>query len=94
MIAYMFYRIGKVVSNEPMLKLNKQMFNTHIILIITYYIFWTAYEIVYTLWMLDSNDKRGITDATLKTLSAVELIFNISSVFLNILLFYMIDKMS
>jgi len=44
--------------------------------------------------MLDGNDKRGITDATLRTLSAIELIFNVSSVFLGIYLFYMIDKMS
>ena len=94
MIAYVFVRIRTVVHSEPLIKLNKTLWLLHVSLLSIYYLMWAAYEVTYTTWMLDPNSKHDISDNKLKVLAVVELLFNIVSVFLGCLLFYMVDRMT
>ena len=55
---------------------------------------WVFYEIMYTSWMYDPNSKHAISDTNLKVLCAVELAFNVISVFLSCLLFRMLDHIT
>ena len=64
---------------------------THVVALVSYFLLWTVYEISYTFWMLDPNSKHNMGDTKLKVLAAVEFIFNLVSVFLGCLLFYMLD---
>ena len=94
MIAFVFIRIRTVVNSEPLIKLNMRQWTLHVGLLSIYYLMWAAYEIAYTVWILDPNSKRNFTDTKLKMLAIVELTFNVVSVFLGCLLFYMVDRMT
>ena len=94
MIAYVFIRIRSVVLSEPLIKLNMRQWTLQVGLLSIYYLMWGAYEITYTFWILDPNSKRDFTDTKLKMLAIVELTFNVVSVFLGCLLFYMVDRMT
>ena len=94
MIIYVFSRIRKVVLGEPMLKLNRKLWNLHVGFLSAYYTMWAAYEVTYTAWLLDPNSQHDISDSKLILLAVVELLFNIISVFLGCLLFYMVDHMT
>ena len=51
---------------------------------------WSAYEISYVFYVMDTNSS-GLTDSKLIILATIELIFNLSSMVLVALLFYMMD---
>ena len=77
-----------------MLKLNMKLWLTHVVILICYYSLWAAYEVTYTMYLLDPNTKKDISDTKLEVLACVELIFNVISVFLSCLLFRMVDHMT
>ena len=91
MITFVFARIRTVVNSEPMLKLNFKLWIMHVISLIAYFILWTTYEISFTFWELDPNSKHNAGDTKLEVLAIVELIFNLVSVGLACILFYMVD---
>ena len=77
-----------------MLALRGKIWFLHVGLLSLYYLMWMVYEVTYTAWMLDPNSKHDVTDTNLKLLAATELIFNIASVAVGCLLFYMVDQMT
>ena len=91
---YVFIRIWQVINAEPLLQLNKRLFNVHVWSLSFYWVFWGAYEVTYVVFQLDTKWKPGEEDTNLVLLSVMTLCFNISSVFLAILLFYMVEKMT
>ena len=93
MVTFAFMRIRKVINNDPYVTLNKKLFNTHALALFLYYFLWIMYEITHTLWILDP-DYGKITDDRLIVLAACVLTFNLSSIFLNVVLFYMMDKIT
>ena len=94
MIVYVFVRLKTVVQSEPMLKLNMKLWLVHVVILLGYYLMWASYEVAYTFWLLDPNSEKEFTDTRLKVLGSVELIFNVTSVFLSCLLFRMVDHMT
>ena len=93
MVTFAFIRIRKVINNDPYVTLNKKLFNIHASALFIYYVLWVLYEISHTLWILDP-DYGKMTDNTLIVLAICILTFNLSSIFLNIILFYMMDKIT
>lgn len=92
MIIYVFGRLRIAINGEPMLKLNTKIYVLHVLFLSAYFVFWVCYEIAFTFWELDPNSKHdNVGDTKLKVLAAVELSFNIISVTLGCLLFYMLD---
>lgn len=79
-----------------MLKLNTKIWLIHVITLFFYYTCWFFYEVSYLLWINDASDddEGGINDFKLRTLAACELCYNISSVFLGLLLFRTMEKMT
>lgn len=65
MIIYVLTRIRSVVQSEPLVKLNMKLWVTHVTLLSIYYCMWAAYEVTYTFWTLDPNQKRDISDSKL-----------------------------
>jgi len=59
-----------------------------------YFFFWTLYEITYEVYAFDSHHTEGQSDLKLTALAIVTLCFNVFSVFLGVLLFYMVEKMT
>ena len=77
-----------------MLKLNTKLWLLHVIFLSGYFILWIAYEITYGIWSIDPNAEKGKSDIKLLTLAVVELCFNLISVFLSCILFYMLDHIT
>ena len=65
----------------------------HMVAICSYYALWVAQEIAFIIWLKDDR-KKFITDGKLIALAAIELLFNLSSVMLEALLFWMLNKMT
>ena len=89
MIMFVLFRIRYVVKNEPMLKFNSRIWKLHIITLAAYYSMWAFYEIWFT--VSDDDDASDIYNIVL-TVST--LVYNLTGIFLSILLFHMIDKMT
>ena len=66
----------------------------HVTALCLYFFWWMAYEISYELWEFDTDYKYGHTDTKLTNLAIITLCYNFFSIFLGLLLFYMVLKMT
>ena len=55
MIAFIFYRLHKVVKGDPYLQLNNSLFRIHVTALFLYFFWWTAYEVSFEIWEFDEN---------------------------------------
>lgn len=94
MLAYVFIRLPQIIKKEPLLKFKRNIWLTHVISIVAYFLTWAAYVIAFTLWSRDPNSETDTGDARLRTLAVCELLYNLSSVFLGVLLFRNMDLMT
>ena len=94
MIGFIFIKLYLVTKSEPLLQLNKKMYTMHIVTITFYYVFWAAYEVCFNIFEFDNDYVWGENDAKLTLLAVISLLFNTFSVFLGLLLFYMVEKMT
>ena len=93
MLIFIFARINKEINRVPLLQLKKRIWMAHMVAICSYYALWVAQEIAFIIWLKDDR-KKFITDGKLIALAAIELLFNLSSVMLEALLFWMLNKMT
>ena len=94
LIVYVFIELHRVIKNEPLLKLNRRNYTTHIVVVFLYFFWWAVYEISFSVWLNDTDYQEGVPDAKLTALAAITFCFNCCSVLLGFLLFYMIGKMT
>ena len=78
---------------QPLMRLKKKVWTAHLVSLLVYIALWIAYEISYIFWIKDTQ-YQGITDRKLIALATIELFFNLSSMCLEVLLFWMIDQMT
>lgn len=94
MILFSFVRMYIVINKEPLLEMNKGMFRTHVLALALYIVGLVAHEVSFDLWSFDTDYQKNIPDTKLTLFAAITLCNNIFSVFLGLLLFYMIAKMT
>ena len=92
-LMFVFVRLGHIVRDLPLIRLKKKVWTAHMGSLLLYIVFWVAYEISYIFWVKDTNNK-GLTHRRLIVLASIELVFNLSSMILEFLLFWMLDKMT
>ena len=70
------------------------MYNAHVTILSLYWLGWALYESSYTLFEWDMHYEPGQPDTKLILLAVFTILYNTFSVFLGLLLFYMVDKMT
>lgn len=70
------------------------MWLAHVFALLLYFVWWACYEIAFLFWSRDQNSKTDTADTRLRILAFTELCFNLSSVFLGLVLFRLMDKMT
>ena len=93
-IAFVFFRLRQVINAEPLLQLKNRLYNTHVSILSLYWLGWALYESSYTLFEWDEHYVPGKADTKLILLAVFTILYNTCSVFLGLLLFYMVDKMT
>ena len=75
------------------IRMKKKVWTAHVGSLLLYIAMWVAYETSYIFWVKDTGNK-GLTHRRLIVLASIELFFNLSSMLLEVLLFWMLDKMT
>lgn len=94
MSGFIFIKLYYVIKKEPLLQLNERIFRTHVVALCLFYICWVAYEVSVNVFEFDDDYQEGKSDVKLTLLAVITLLLNTASVFLCVLLFYMVDKMT
>ena len=70
------------------------MWLMHVLSFSIFFLTWVMYEIAFAIWQADPNSKTDAGGTKLRILAFTELFYNISSVFLGLLLFRVINKIT
>ena len=57
MVSFIFIKLHRVIKAEPLLKLNKTIYRTHVAALVLYYSLWVAYDVTYNVWEDDPENE-------------------------------------